>query len=373
MTTRNGADVRVLVVGAGIAGLATARALRQVGIGCDLVERKTDWVAEGLGIYLPANAIRAMRMLGIHTPPGNQSEVIAQQRFLDHRGRLLLQVDLARVWGTDDPCLATSRAALHQALRDGLDQSMQMGTTVAGLRADGAHVDVRFDDGRTRPYDVVIGADGVHSAVRRLMLGTADDEVVRPVGQIAWRFITECPREVTTWSVMLGHRSTFLTIPIGAGRVYCYADVSVQEHEPVGLASQFKAYAEPVGEILAGLDGVNVHRSPIEEVVLQDWVFGCVALVGDAAHATSPNMAQGAAMAMEDALVLARSLTETADVAAGLARFAQQRHPRTAWVRDQTHRRDRTRNLPAIVRNAALKIAGQRIFRGNYAPLVPPP
>ena len=365
--------MRVLVVGAGIAGLGTTRALQQVGIECDLVERRADLGDEGLGIYLPANAIRAMRLLGIDTSSVHRGAVIDRQRFLDHRGRLLLQVDLATVWGTDDRCVAMSRAALHQALRDGLEQSIQMGTNVAELRVVGDQVDVQFADRTSRSYDLVIGADGVHSGVRKLMLGDADDGVVRPIGQMAWRFVTECPEQVTTWSVMLGHRSSFLTIPIGGGLVYCYADVSGQEREAVDVASQFEAYDDPVSEILAALDGVKVHRSPIEEVVLDSWRNGRVLLVGDAAHATSPNMAQGAAMAMEDALVLARCLTEASDVDAGLARFQQHRRPRTDWVRDQTHLRDRTRNLPPFIRNAALKIAGQRIFRGNYAPLVPLP
>jgi len=97
-----------------------------------------------------------------------------------------------------------------------------------------------------------------------------------------------------------------------------------------------------------------------------------VLLVGDAAHATSPNMAEGAAMALEDAIVLAESLGSAADVAAGLALFEQRRRPRTDWVREQTHRRDHARGLPPVVRNLVLRRLGRRIFLGNYEPLREP-
>jgi FAD-dependent urate hydroxylase len=111
-----------------------------------------------------------------------------------------------------------------------------------------------------------------------------------------------------------------------------------------------------------------VHRSTIEEVVLDTWVRGRVVLVGDAAHATSSNMAEGAAMALEDALVLAECLRYEATPAA-LSHFEALRRPRTDWVRAQTHRRDRTRYLPTVVRNMVLRAFGRRIFQSNYRPL----
>ncbi len=118
---------------------------------------------------------------------------------------------------------------------------------------------------------------------------------------------------------------------------------------------------------------VDVHVAPIEEVVLDCPVRGQVVLVGDAGHATSPNMAEGAAMALEDALVLAECLTEIAPIPAALAAFESRRRPRTEWVREQTHRRERTRRLPAAVRNLVLRTAGPRIFRANYGPLLAAP
>jgi 2-polyprenyl-6-methoxyphenol hydroxylase-like FAD-dependent oxidoreductase len=116
-------------------------------------------------------------------------------------------------------------------------------------------------------------------------------------------------------------------------------------------------------------DRALLHRSTIEEVSLDAWTHGQVVLVGDAAHATSPNMAEGAAMALEDALVLADCLRRSEAIPAALAAFEARRRPRTDWVRAQTHRRDRTRYLPTLARNIVLRIAGRKIFRSNYGPL----
>jgi alkanesulfonate monooxygenase SsuD/methylene tetrahydromethanopterin reductase-like flavin-dependent oxidoreductase (luciferase family) len=90
-----------------------------------------------------------------------------------------------------------------------------------GLRQQDETVTVEFDEGSAGRYDLVLGADGVHSQVRRLVVGA---DVVRPVGQVAWRFVTKCPPEVTTWTVLLGRDVTFLAVPIGRGQVYCYCD-----------------------------------------------------------------------------------------------------------------------------------------------------
>jgi 2-polyprenyl-6-methoxyphenol hydroxylase-like FAD-dependent oxidoreductase len=246
-----------------------------------------------------------------------------------------------------------------------------MGVELSGLAGDDGPVAVEFGDGTAGEYDVVVGADGIHSTVRGLALG--GDAAARPVGQMGWRFLTVCPPEITTWSLMLGRRTAFLTIPVGNGHAYCYCDVvsSPEEQVDEDLDSLFSGFAEPVPDLLGSLpDPALVHRSPIEEVALDSWVRGRVVLVGDAAHATSPNMAEGAAMALEDALVLAESLRESEAIPAALAAFEARRRPRTDWVREQTHRRDRTRYLPAAVRNTVLRTLGGRIFRSNYRPLL---
>jgi 2-polyprenyl-6-methoxyphenol hydroxylase-like FAD-dependent oxidoreductase len=170
---------------------------------------------------------------------------------------------------------------------------------------------------------------------------------------------------------MLGQRKAFLTIPIGNGRVYCYCDVlSPAEVLDEDFGRLFSSFAEPAPSLIDSVADRNlVHRSPIEEVALDSWVRGRVVLVGDSAHATSPNMAEGAAMAFEDAHVLAECLSQLDTIPAALSAFEARRRPRTDWVQAQTHRRDRTRYLPTPVRDAVLRVFGRRIFRSNYRPL----
>jgi len=366
------AGARILVVGAGIAGLAAARTLARAGFSAEVVEREPAWAEAGTGIYLPGNAARALRALGLEQAVLERGVMIPRQRVSDHRGRVLVEVDLAELWDGVGPCLALHRADLHAVLLGGAREvPIRMGVEVRGFRERGGTLSVEFGDGTAGEYDLVIGADGIHSTVRRLAFGS--DATARPVGQVGWRFVTACPAEIATWSVMLGHRTAFLTIPIGSGRVYCYCDlVSTSEedrHEDLGRL--FSGFAEPVPALLDSVpDRELVHRSTIEEIALDSWARGRVVLVGDAAHATSPNMAEGAAMALEDALVLAECLRRLKAIPGALSAFEARRRPRTDWVRAQTHRRDRTRYLPTPVRNAVLRAVGRRIFRSNYRPLL---
>ncbi len=360
---------RLLVVGAGIAGLAAARALGRAGFSPEVIEREPTSPDAGTGIYLPGNAARALRALGLDAEAAERAVEIPRQRFLDHRGRLLADVDVSRLWAGVGPCLALHRAELHDVLLKGADDTpIRAGVTLDRLTQRDGKVAAELSDGTRGEYDLVIGADGIHSTVRRLAVG---DAPARPLGQVAWRFVARCPQEVTTWSVMLGRRTAFLVLPIGQGRAYCYCDVDAgpgADRTPERLLELLSEFSEPAQAILESIG--DVHVSAIEEVALDSWVQGHVVLVGDAAHATSPNMAEGAAMALEDALVLAECLVEAPPIPLALAAFESRRRRRTDWVRAQTHRRDSTRKLPAAARNIVLRTLWPRIFRANYAPLL---
>jgi 2-polyprenyl-6-methoxyphenol hydroxylase-like FAD-dependent oxidoreductase len=368
--------LRTLVVGAGLAGLALARALRRAGFDPEVVDRAAAFAEVGAGIYLPGNAARALRALELEDAVAGRAATIGHQRFRNHRGRLLGEIDLHRYWGRLGPCLALHRADLHAVLREGVQ--VRLGCAVQALERIEGPVEVRFEDGRQAAYDLVVGADGLRSVVRRLAV---DARPPVPVGQHSWRWVTDGPPEADAWSVLLGRGASFLTIPIGRGRVYCYADVLAdpggdgdRDGDPVGrLRARFAGFADPVPELLERLpDPGAIHVAPIEQVAEERWGRGAVVLVGDAAHAMSPNMAQGAALAFEDALVLADSLRQAGSLDEALGGFVARRRPRTGWVRAQTHRRDRTRNLPPPLRDPLLRALGQRIYQANYRPLLDP-
>jgi FAD-dependent urate hydroxylase len=373
MKDRRMNSYRILIVGAGLAGLALARALGQAGLAPQVVEREAGWEVAGTGIYLPANGVRALRTLGLEGAAVARGARISRQRLLDHRGHLLADIDLHRLWGDVGPCLALIRTELHKILREGVP--LQLGRTVRSLEHLDGPIQVGFDDGRSGEYDLVVGADGLRSTVRRLAV---DPRPPVPVGQHSWRFLAACPPEVTSWTVMLGRGASFLTVPVSHGLVYCYADVTAGSGEgngdPLGrLRERFAGFAAPVPGLLDQLeDPARVHVAPIDQVAEEQWGHGAVVLVGDAAHGVSPNMAQGAALAFEDALVFAGCLRDAATVAEAVAAFVARRSPRTAWVRTQTHRRDRTRNLPPALRDLTLRAFGRRIFQSNHRPLLDP-
>ncbi|MFF0255561.1 FAD-dependent monooxygenase [Micromonospora zamorensis] len=170
----------------------------------------------------------------------------------------------------------------------------------------------------------MIGADGVNSAVRRLAF---DGQAARDLGQYLYRWVAPRVDAGPVWSVQLGRGRHFLTIPISAEQTYCYYND--------GPAATF---TEPAATRLKALDhdDSTLHSGTNQEVVLDSWSRGRVLLIGDAAHATSPNMAQGAAMALEDAVVLASSLATTDSVVDALRAYEARRRPRTDWVLSQT-------------------------------------
>ncbi|HEX5968503.1 MAG TPA: FAD-dependent monooxygenase [Intrasporangium sp.] len=363
-----GHEVRVLVVGAGLAGLAAARTLRDWGAAVEIFERQSAPPREGSGIYLPGNAARALEALGLGALVAECAVHIRRQRTADHLGRPLFEVDVERWWHGVGPCLALPRADLHQVLLAGIDGvPVRWGLSPEEVSVGEEGVTVTAGDTSAR-YDLVLGADGVHSTVRQLVFGIA---AVQPVGQYARRFVVPWGDQPETWSVLLGVGSAFLTIPIGGGQVYCYCDGPLED--PRSLRELLAGYADPVPTLLDALETMGgervMHAGPVEEVVLDRWSHGAVLLIGDAAHATSPNMAQGAAMAFEDAAILAESLAKATEITSALSAFEHRRRPRTDWVRRQTHRRDRARTLSPTVRDLTLRGFGTRIFHANYRPL----
>ncbi|MEU5974976.1 FAD-dependent monooxygenase [Streptomyces sp. NPDC047315] len=371
-------DFRILIAGAGIAGLALARALADHGIRVEVVERDVRLRSAGAGLYLPANAVRALTRLGYGPALAERAHPVTHQRVLDHRGRPLTGYRVGDVWGRVGHCCALSRQDLHALLRAAVaPDAVRTGVAVQHAAPDGT---VTFSDGRRQTYDLVVGADGVNSAVRH---SAFPRPAPRFLGQICWRFLADHasgPATATAWTARLGPGGrTFLTVPIGCGRAYCYADVnSATPASPVGdWRDRFADFTGPVPDLLA--QGADAHMAPLYEVDATSWARPRTVLIGDAAHACSPSMAQGGAMALEDVVVLAEFLAElvtgaasppTADrVADVLAAYRLRRAARVHWVLAQNHRRDRARNLPTPLRNLALRVAGARLIRANHVPL----
>lgn len=366
-----GSTLRILIVGAGIAGLAVARALRLAGFRPDVTEKQpcAEERAEA-ALYLPGNAARALRRLDLDWPVRPLGQVIHRQRFLDSAGVGLCEVDLTGLWTGVGECRALPRAELHRVLLTGAGGAVRHGAEVRNLELTPGAVTVTFVDGSVTEYDLVIGADGPRSAVRSL---AALGGPPRPAGQIVYRGVVSGGPPLVDWTALLGQRAGFVLMPIGGNRIYCHADEAgtVLPADPMArLRELFGSYGGPVPRVLEQL--TRVHAGLTDEVDLGRWSRGRVVLVGDAAHATAPTLAQGAAMALEDAVVLAESLRAAGSVEAALVAYEARRRPRTKWVLDRTRDRNRTRDVPPALRDPLLRGRGERIFGEHYRLLVDP-
>ena len=370
---------RVLIVGAGMAGLTLAISLRRQGVNPEIVERQPTWPVHGAGIYLVGNAMRALGSLNLADEVLHGGALIRTQTFLNHRGRKLTVIDTESVWVKCGPCVGVRRAHLQSVLVRALGAAeVRFAASVTAIAQHQDAAAVTFSDGTERSYDLVVGADGVRSTTRRLVFGNAQP---RYCGQVGWRFLVQCPASITGWTALMGDRGVFLIIPVGGGQAYCYADAAVDKpfDDPLEgrlerLRARFASYASPAPEALAQLQSPEqVHFGAIEDILQEPWGVGSVLLIGDAAHATSPNMASGAAMAFEDALVLGKLIASGRDVAQVQNDYTTERVRRIRWVHEQTRRRDRIRSLPPVVRNLMTRFLANSVYRANYAPLAAEP
>ncbi|HKJ24599.1 MAG TPA: FAD-dependent monooxygenase [Myxococcota bacterium] len=360
----------VLIVGGGIAGLATAAGLSRAGIPCEIVERADAWAPVGAGIVLGVNAMRAMRGLGLDAAVIARGAPLGRGAITDARARKLGVTDFSRLEPEFGPTIALHRAALHEVLRGAApDVPVSLGTTVDGFEAHEKHVDVRLSDGREGRYGLVIGADGLRSRVRELLFG---DDRIRYSGYTCWRFVTPSPLARVELREMWGRGRRFGVAPVGEGRIYGFAVANAPrgetDPEPGRLArlrERFAGFEGDVPAILAGLgpDDALIHND-LEELDEGPWSDGRVLLLGDAAHAMTPNMGQGAAMALEDSQVLVALLREGCPAGEAAARLYARRAPRVRWVQRQSRRIGRVGQLEGALacrlRNAALRLVPDR-------------
>jgi 2-polyprenyl-6-methoxyphenol hydroxylase-like FAD-dependent oxidoreductase len=362
---------RILVVGGGIAGFALLRALRLRGLDATLAEQAPAPTAPGHGLNLPGNALRALAALGVADQVVARGARVTRREYRTSTGRLLFAVDEAAFWRGIGPSVCVRRGVLLDLLRDGAD-GVRWGTTVSAAEPGADQVRVRLDPGGDETFDLVTGADGVHSVVRTSVLGEGGP-ARSLMTEASWRFLTPDPG-LAGWTVWTGRRGTLLLIPVGDGLAYGYASTTSgggAGSDPAWLAMTFAAFAEPVpAAVNAALaDPGSLYWSPVEEVRVPRWHRGRMILVGDAAHATGPVWAQGAALACEDALVLARLLAERDDWGAVGAEFERLRRPRVAHVQVATDRMSRLAGLPTGLRNLVAPVLGPRNYRAAYGPL----
>jgi 2-polyprenyl-6-methoxyphenol hydroxylase-like FAD-dependent oxidoreductase len=365
--------MRVLIVGAGVAGLALAARLTAAEAEVEVVEKASTW-SSGTGIYLPGNAVRAMRDLGIADQVMPAGKVNRRRRYLTSDGNTLFEIDVEEFWRHLSPPIGVHRSHLHGALLDRAGGSrIHMGTAITGLTQDGSVVSTNFSDGRRDDYDLVVGADGLHSTVRRLVFGEGAERPAR-LGAVSWRSVVPNNWDLDSWTVWTGRDSLLLTVPIDLDRIYVFASTASDPYagrpwDRDEMAALFDDFTSPVTDVVESmnLEPDQIHFSPLDQVDQSPWHRGNVVLIGDAAHAMAPTMAQGAALAMEDALVLSELLVSGPDPTWAVAAFEERRRPRVDWVREHTNRQASLLRLPYAVRNLSAMLMGSRLWERSFS------
>ncbi|MER7703693.1 FAD-dependent monooxygenase [Kitasatospora sp. NPDC097605] len=334
--------LRVLVHGAGIGGLTAATALAARGHRVDVVELRDALEALGVGIIQPSNALHVMRGIGVLEQclaAGFEWEVLT---ICDPAGGVVAKIPQPRM--DDAPSNnGIPRPALARVLGEAATAAgatLRFGTTVAELVDEGEEVAVTLSDGSSARYDLVVGFDGIGSPLRKRLYG--EKYAPEYTGFANWRVTLPRSPEVQGVVMSTGNLAAkALLTPISADLMYLgsvFAEAEDFRPDPERAHEQLRerlaGFGGPIAEALAQVtDPAAVVYSRISQVTVEEpWHVGRVVLAGDAAHASTPHLAQGAAMAVEDALVLAQSLDAAESVPAALAAWEERRRPRAMFV-----------------------------------------
>lgn len=333
----------ILIVGGGIAGMCTAIELRKRGAHVDLVELDPGWQVYGAGITLSGPTLRALTQVGVIDDILAQGWCADGLDLLSADGQPLGQIHTPRIGRADVPGGGgILRPVLANILRQhtlAAGVSVRCGTTFESMAPDADGVSVCFRDGRQSRYDLVVGADGLHSKVRARIFPDAPQP--KYTGQGSWRAVVPRPAQIVRATMALGKHVKAGINPVSKDEMYLYVTERRESSEYIEEArwpaELQKVLAEFGGLIGAIRDGLNEHSRILYRpffAVLQPrpWHLGRIVLIGDAVHATTPHLASGAGIGIEDALVLAEELSHHDQVASALEAFTQRRYERCRLV-----------------------------------------
>lgn len=339
------AVARALVIGAGIGGLTAAVALRRQGIDTDIIEIAETPSVYGVGIIQPNNTLRALDRIGVAHACVEAGASFPGWEIFDRNGSLLMAAPSPTTAAPEFPAVnGISRRALHRILWDAArDQGImvRLNSSASAIEQHGDTVTVTFADGRKDRYDLVVACEGINSATRQQLFGNEAQPAF--TGQGVWRYNLPRPASMAWGGIYFGEASKVGLVPLSADEMYMFvvtAEPGNPRHAGSTLAASLRDRLAEYGGLIRDLvphitDPEAVVYRPMYNVMLpKPWHRGRVVVIGDAAHATTPHLAQGAAMAIEDAVLLGELLGGGGDVARLLDHFVERRFPRAKFVVD---------------------------------------
>ncbi|WP_245586293.1 FAD-dependent monooxygenase [Olivibacter sitiensis] len=337
---------RIIILGGGIAGLTAAIALRQLGYEPVVYESARELKGIGAGFGLASNAMKAFELLGLESEVAQLGYPVDSFRICDELGRALIETDPARLQARyQAENYAFHRADLHKLLMAYLpSEALVLSHRAVSFKQDDDGVDLSFANGENLRGDYLLVADGVHSAIRQQLVPSARP---RYAGYTCWRAVVDnrlvgVEEGVETW----GAKGRFGLTPLIGDRLYWYAcvnaparDAHYAAYRVADLQAHFSHYHEPVVRALSITKDEDLLWNDIMDIrPLRRFAYGRALLLGDAAHATTPNMGQGACQAIEDAAILKSELRKRATFEEAFIAFEGRRLKRTQYIIETSRR-----------------------------------
>lgn len=332
----------IVVIGGGIGGLCTALMLQKNGFRTELYESASSIKAIGAGLGVGSNALHALYQAGVGKQLEEKGNRLDSMMFLNQSGKILNQMDLTRL--ADEFKLSSytiHRADLHNILFQSIKpETIHLKKKCVDFKQDGEKVIVAFEDGTKVQADIVIAADGIHSMFRtRLVMNSQ----ARYAGYICWRgVVSSVVPQIHSHTAyeLWGREGRFGIVPLKGNRIYWFACVNTESRNSVyqsfginDVANTFLQFPKHVKKLIELTREEDLLQHDMLDIKpLKKFTFGRVVLLGDAAHATTPNMGQGAGQAMEDAIVLTRSLKKAQSIEEAFRQYERERVTRTAKI-----------------------------------------
>lgn len=360
------------IIGAGIAGLTTAIAFKNLGIDSMIFEAAPEIRFLGAGLGLGANAIKAFQKIGIANQIISLGKPIKAFSILDEKGNII-----SNSQRKNQPSkfeinnFSISRARLHEVLLKNIEpQKIVLNKKAIRIKEDGNKINVYFQDNTQESFDRLIVADGIHSPIRKQLLPSSSP---RYAGYTAYRAIIENEKlsdndsPTETW----GTKGRFGIVPLAEGKVYWYACLNapfaseeMKSYKVKDLHDNFKNYHSPVSEILRQSQDQQLIWSDIIDLKpIKQYAFGKVVIIGDAAHAATPNLGQGACQAIEDAVILADEMAKEVTTEQAFLAYERRRMKRIHWIVNTSYQLGKVAQL----QNKFLVNARNQFFK-----LIPP-
>jgi len=343
-------NLKITIIGAGIGGLTAGIALRQAGYEVEIYDRVKELRPTGAGISLWSNGVKVLNRLGLGENMAQIGGLMDRMEYRSVTGELLNDIDLMPlVEEVGQRPYPVARADLQNMLRSAFPGEVKLNSKCIGVEENETGVTAFFEDGHQTTSDLLIAADGIRSILRKYVL----DEDVEPqyAGYVNWNGLVSASEDLApnnTWVIYVGEHKRASLMPVAGDRFYFFLDVPLPKGTPANpenyqaeLKGHFQGWADSVQKLIERIDPFKTARPEIHDLgSLDRLVRGKVALLGDSAHATCPDLGQGGCQAMEDAFVLTQYLmTTNLGVEYALKRYEMERKERTSTVVEKARKR----------------------------------